>query len=206
MARMLLAAVLLLAASGGASAATLGEARVGFAADRILVFDGQRFVGRIWQMPGVQRHEQPLGGVTPAFILHRDSGIGDVVLSKLHTVVEFALPKAFALLENPGLLRHPLGAETVNGVPATRYAVDEGGPEGHAAGSLWLSRDGIPVKCEGSFTATDGKVWTVRWELRHVRIGRQDPGLFEIPKGFGKLRPEAVAPLLGLRLKPGRGG
>ena len=206
MARLLLAVASLLAPAAGAPAATLGDARVGYAADRILVFDGQRFVGRIWQMPGVQRHEQPLGGVTPAFILHRDRAIGDVVLPKLHTVVEFALPKAFALLEDPGLLRHPLGAETVNGIPATRYAVDETVPEGHAAGSLWLSRDGILVKCEGSFTATNGKVWTIRWELRHVRIGRQDPALFALPKGFAKLRPEAVAPLLGLRLAPARGG
>jgi hypothetical protein len=67
---------------------------------------------------------------------------------------------------------------------------------------LWLSRDGIPMKLAGSFTATNGKVSTIRWELDHVKIGPQAAALFEPPEGYSKLPPEAIAPLLGLRLKP----
>jgi hypothetical protein len=65
---------------------------------------------------------------------------------------------------------------------------------------LWLSRDGIPMECEGSFINRKGKISTVRWELRHVRIGAQDPRLFEVPADYSKLPPEAAATLFGLRL------
>ena len=73
-------------------------------------------------------------------------------------------------------------------------------PEGRLSGLLWLSRDGIPMRCDGSFARKNGKVSTVHWELRHVRIGPQDAALFEVPAGYSKLPPEAAATLLGLRL------
>lgn len=201
-----LALLLLLSTTAATSAMTLGEARIGFTAERILVFDGHRYVGRIWQMPGVQRHEQDLKGLQPVFILHSGKAVGDVVLASLHTVVEFALPDAFAALDSPELVGHPEGHERVNGIATTRYAVDLTVPAGHATGSLWLSHDGIPMKCDGSFATNNGRQSSFHWELRNVRIGRQNPALFEIPAGFSKLPVEAVAPLLGLKLAPAKRG
>jgi hypothetical protein len=192
--------VMLLAAGTAAPAETLGNPRVGFTAERVLVFDGRSYVGRMWNMPGEQRHEQDLPAVKPVFILHADSTIGDILLPQLHTAVEFVLPPALAVLNKPGLLGKPVGQEAINGVATTKYAVDKDIPEGRLAGALWLSRDGIPMKCDGSFTSRKGKVATVHWELRHVKIGTQDAALFEVPVGYTKLPPEAAAPLLGLRL------
>jgi hypothetical protein len=181
-------------------AETLGDARVGFSADRILIINGQSYVGKMWHMPGEQRHEQELPALKPIFILHADSAIGDVVLPQLHTVVEFTLPKELALLGNPNLLREPRGQETINGIATTKYAVTEASPAGRATGSLWLSTDGIPMKCEARFEASNQRVSTLYWELRHVKIGHQDAALFEVPHGYAKLPPEAAAPLLGMRL------
>ena len=73
-------------------------------------------------------------------------------------------------------------------------------PQGRAIGALWLSGDGIPMKCDARFAADNGKVSTIRWELRHVKIGQQDAALFEVPPGYAKLPPEAAGPLLGMRL------
>lgn len=186
--------------SRGALAEILGDARVGFSAERVLIIDGKSYVGRMWHMPGEQRHEQELTALKPIFILHADSSIGDVILPQLHTVVEFALPKELSLLGNPNLPRKPVGQETVNGITTTKYAVEENSSGGHATGSLWLSYDGIPMKCDGSFEAKSGKTSTIHWELRHVKIGKQDAALFEVPQGYAKLPPEAAAPLLGMRL------
>jgi hypothetical protein len=199
-----LALIPLLVTATGARAATLGEARVGFSAERILVIDGHSYTGRMWQMPGVQRHEQELPGFRPVFILHADSAVGDVVLPQLHTIVEFAMPRPLSILASPALLQKPVGQEVVNGIATTRYAVDATAPEGHAAGSLWLSRDGIPIKCEGRFETPKGKVSTIRWELRHLQLGPQNAALFEMPNGFTKLPPEAIAPLLGMKLAPAK--
>jgi hypothetical protein len=184
----------------GALAETLGDARVGFSAERVLIIDGQSYVGRMWHMPGEQRHEQDLPALRPVFILRAGSPVGDVVLPQLHTVVEFALPRELSLLGDPGLSRKPIGQETVNGIVTTKYAVEEDSSAGHAAGSLWLSGDGIPMKCDGKFEGKHGKISTIHWELRHVKIGTQAAALFEVPQGYAKLPPEAAAPLLGMRL------
>src|SRR5580704_4110972 len=183
-----------------ASAETLGDARVGFSAERVLVINGQIYVGRMWHMPGEQRHEQDLPALRPIFILRADSAIGDIILPKLHTVVEFALPKELSILGDSGLLRKPVGPETVNGIATIKYEVDEKTQKGRAVGALWLSQDGIPMKCDARVTTDKGKVSTIRWELRHVKIGAQDAALFEIPRDYAKLPPEAAAPLLGMRL------
>src|SRR5205807_2716411 len=119
-----------------ASAETLGDARVGFSAERVLVIDEQTYVGRMWHMPGEQRHEQDLPAVKPVFILRAGSAIGDIILPKLHTVVEFALPNELSILGDPGLLRKPVGQEIINGIATTKYAVDEKIPQGRAIGSL----------------------------------------------------------------------
>jgi hypothetical protein len=177
---------------------TLGDPKVGFSAERVLVFDGQRYVGRMWSMPGKQRHEQVLPAVSPIFILRADSAIGDIVLPSLHTVVQFALPRALAALSEPGLLGQPSGIEVINGFSTTKFVVDKAIPEGRLNGGIWLSRDGIPMRCEGRFTRKNGAVSTVHWELRHVRIGSQEATLFEVPAGYTKMPPEAAATLLGL--------
>ena len=186
---------------GAAGAATLGEAQIGFTADRTLVIDGRSYRGKIWAMPGKERHEQAIQAFRPVFLLRADNPVGEVVLAQLKTIVQFTMPSELRLLGNPQLKRYPVGQDTVNGIATTKYAIDETVPEGHAAGTLWLSRDGIPMKLAGSFTRQSGKVSTLRWELSHVKIGPQPTALFEAPKGFSKLPPEAVAPLLGLKLK-----
>src|SRR5436309_5483814 len=162
-----------------AAAATLGEARIGFTADRLLVVDGHSYQGKIWTMPGKERHEQAIQAFRPIFLLRADNPIGEVVVPQLHTTVQFAMPPELRLLRSPELTKNPAGPETVNGIATTKYRIDETVPQGHAEGMLWLSRDGIPMRLAGSFTAQNGKVSTIRWELNHVTIGPQPAALFE---------------------------
>ena len=192
--------LLSLLVSAPAPGETLGDARVGFSAERILVIDGKSYAGRMWQMPGEQRHEQELPAIKPVFILRAGSTRADIVLPQLHTVVEIVLPEELSILNNPNLLRRPVGQETVDGITTTKYAVEEDLPGGHIAGALWLSRDGIPMRCDGKFEPKNGKRSTIYWELRDVKLGKQDETLFEVPQGYAKLSPEAAAPLLGMRL------
>jgi hypothetical protein len=191
----------LLLASGAVQAVTLSDSQIGFAADRTLVIDGRSYQGKIWAMPGRERHEQAIQAFRPIFLLRTGSPLGEVVLPELKTIVQFALPPELRVLDAPGLKKRPVGQETVNGIATTKYEIDETVPEGRATGTLWLSPDGIPMRLTGSFAGQSGKVSTVSWELSHVRIGPQPASLFEAPPGFSKLPPEAVAPLLGLKLK-----
>jgi hypothetical protein len=198
--RLPLITLLSLLVSVPAPGETLGDARVGFSAERVLVIDGQSYAGRMWQMPGEQRHEQELPAIKPVFILRAGNTRANIVLPQLHTVVEVALPEELSILNNPNLLRRPVGQETVNGIATTKYVVAEDLPTGQIAGALWLSRDGIPMRCDGKFEPKKGKTSTIHWELRNVKFGRQDEALFAVPQGYAKLSPEAAAPLLGMRL------
>jgi hypothetical protein len=155
----------------------------------------------MWTMPGEERHEQNLNGIPAAFVLHTDTPIADLVLPELHTVVEFLLPPELHLFADPRLTRKPVGHEAVNSIPTTKYAIDETVPEGHGEGFLWLSDNGIPMKLDGSFTRTSGRVAHLHWELHNVKLGPQPVALFETPHGFSKLPAEAIVPLLGLKLK-----
>ena len=194
-------AALIALAAPVARAATLGDSKVGFSATRTLVIDGKRYVGSMAAMPGRERHEQQIQGFHPVFLLRTDSPTAEIVLAQLHTIVQFALPPELRVFGRPELKKKPLGRDTVNGILTTKYALDEAVPEGHAVGTLWLSAEGIPMRLAGKFTGQNGKTADVRWELSGVKIGPQPATLFEPPSGYSKLPAEAVAPLLGLRLK-----
>src|SRR5438552_16752206 len=92
-----------------ATAATVGEARIGFTADRTLVVDGRVYQGKIWTMPGKERHEQAIQAFRPVFLLRADNSLGEVVLPQLHTVVQFAMPPALRLFNHSDPLKNPLG-------------------------------------------------------------------------------------------------
>ena len=196
-----LALALLIAAPAAASAAMVGDPLVGFSADRTLSIDGHSYTGKIWAMPGEERHEQVIAAFRPIFLLRDGSPVGEVVLPQLKTVVEFVVPPEWRLLDGRAVNRHPIGTAVVNGVATTEYAINESVPEGHAEGMLWLSRDGIPMRIAGTFIGKRGRPTRVRWELSHVRIGPQPAALFVTPRGYTKLPAEAIAPLLGLKLK-----
>jgi hypothetical protein len=184
-------------------AATLIDAQTGFSAERTLVIDGRTYRGKVWAMPGKERHEQAIHGMRPVFLLRADRPLGAIVLQSLKTVVQFEIPAELALLNMTALTQRPIGRETVNGIATTKYAIDRSIPQGRAEGMLWLSRDGIPMRLAGTFTSAKGKASTVRWELSGVKTGPQPASLFEPPAGMAQLPPEAIAPLLGLRLKGG---
>lgn len=155
-------------------------------------------------MPGEERHEQTIEAFRPVFLLHSGNPLAEIVVPQLKTIVEVVMPRALRLLDGPGLKKRPLGSDTVNGMATIRYAIDEAVPDGHAKGTVWLSRDDIPMKLAGTWTDKKGRITRIGWELNHVKLGPQPAGLFALPHGFSKLPADAVMPLLGLRLKSPR--
>jgi len=79
--KRLCAALFLLLVPDTAMSATLGDAQTGFSADRLLVIDGRSYNGKIWAMPGKERHEQAIQAFHPGFLLRADSPLGEVVSS-----------------------------------------------------------------------------------------------------------------------------
>lgn len=90
----------------------------------------------------------------------------------------------------------PLGPEVVNGYQTTKYRWDEVSPEGVAyKGFGWVTREKIIVKLDLKYVV-EGESFHTVMQMRNLKIGKLDPGLFEIPKGYKKLG-KGVAPQYG---------
>ncbi|OGQ93989.1 MAG: hypothetical protein A2521_04400 [Deltaproteobacteria bacterium RIFOXYD12_FULL_57_12] len=79
-----------------------------------------------------------------------------------------------------------LGQETVNGINCTKNKVVVTAKDGHKSeGTMWVSKEGIMVRMVSSDPAMGpGKQVTI--DMKNLKIGKQDPALFEIPVGYAK--------------------
>lgn len=180
----------------------LGDTRVPYSADRTVVTGGKSYVGRVYATPGKQRHEQNVNGLPLVAILRADKRVAWLELAELHVFTDFAFPAAITDYASQDQLGAPIGTERVAGLEARKYRVERQGADGSQMyGYAWITEDGIVLKLDGSFITPNGKETRASYELSNVRRGPQPPELFELQRGMNRLPPEAVAPLMGLKLK-----
>src|SRR6476646_4379622 len=80
-----------------------------------------------------------------------------------------------------------MGEDTLNGVRVTKYKTIATSTDGKKFGGFsWRTREGINVKQDLLYKEGNDKKRMLT-ELSNVKIGKQDPKLFEIPDGFTKL-------------------
>jgi hypothetical protein len=185
----------------GAGAQLLGDARVAFSADREITVDDRTYPGKLYARPGLQRHEQELGGIQQVIILKRDGAHGWLVLPGMHSYVEFYFPRALDELSDPSLRSVAVGKETISGLRTTKYRIEHTARDGTSVdGYVWVSDQGIIVKADGTYTAAKGGRRTpVKLLLSNIRVAPQDQALFDVPQNFMKLPTSALQPLLGQR-------
>jgi hypothetical protein len=183
-----------------ASARMLGDPAVSFSADRLLTLGERSFTGKVYAMPGSQRHEQLIQGIPQVIILHGEDAKGWLVLPALNSYVEFGFAPAAIELSDQSLLSTRVGEETIEGRRTTQYRVEHAASDGSFVdGYVWLTREGIPMRLDGNYTPRGGRPTPVHMELSHVRVGPQDAALFAVPANMVKLPTNALAPLMGLR-------
>ncbi|BCA54592.1 hypothetical protein W02_17320 [Nitrospira sp. KM1] len=79
-----------------------------------------------------------------------------------------------------------MGEETLNGVKVTKYKTIATSTDGKKYGGFsWRTTEGINVKQDLLYKEGNEKKRMLT-ELNNLKIGRQDPQLFEIPEGFTK--------------------
>jgi hypothetical protein len=183
-----------------AAARMLGDPSVPFSADSTISVGDRSFRGKVFAIPGSQRHEQAIGGIPQIVILHGNDAKGWLVLPQLNSYVEFNFaPAAFELAE-PDLLSPPLGDETIDGHRTIKYRAEHRARDGTMVdGYIWLTREGIPMRLDGMVRpAHGGKPTPVRLELSHVREGAQPANLFALPQNLNKLPTGMLGGLLGV--------
>jgi hypothetical protein len=79
-----------------------------------------------------------------------------------------------------------VGEEVLDGVKVTKYKTIATSTDGKRYGGFsWRTNEGIPIKTDLLYKEGNEK-HRMMTELRNVKIGQQDPQLFEIPQGFTK--------------------
>ncbi|HWC50693.1 MAG TPA: DUF4412 domain-containing protein, partial [Nitrospira sp.] len=97
-----------------------------------------------------------------------------------------------------------MGEETLNGVRVTKYKTIATSTDGKKYGGFsWRTREGIPLKQDLLYKEGNDKKRMLT-ELTNLKVGRQDPKLFEIPEGFTKLDMGGMMGAAGMG-RPGMG-
>jgi len=143
--------------------------------------------GSITAAPGMERSEMRIGAVSAVMIVRNDRRVGWMLMpaQKMYQELAFAQAAQQAGTVAPDQIElEAVGSETLAGLATTKYKFVT--KDRTAGGFLWYSAEGIPVKMDVlSKSGRDKSRMTVT--LDDIRIGAQDPALFEVPAGYARM-------------------
>jgi hypothetical protein len=95
-----------------------------------------------------------------------------------------------------------MGEEVLNGMKVTKYKTIATSTDGKKYGGFsWRTKEGISIKSDLLYKEGNEKK-RLMTELKNVKVGKQDPKLFEVPEGYTKFD---MAGMMGGMGRPGMG-
>jgi hypothetical protein len=191
----------------GVSAADAGPStslpQVEYSADRVISGEqggkSMQLNTRVYYAKGKERDETEAHGQGMTMIMRHDKKLAWILMpdQKMYMETSYADQAQYCnwpcvniekakMGEGKGYTT--LGKEVVNGVETTKYkvvCVDKKGDT--IEGTFWVASNGVVIKMDFTTTGKSGKSQHGVIELRNLKIAGQDPGLFEIPKGYRKV-------------------
>jgi hypothetical protein len=148
--------------------------------------------GRVWRTPVALRHEMADDARGNTVIARLDRKLAWLLVPEQKLAIElgldnFGLPAE--LLTGNGIKQTPVGQETIAGRRTTKVRVERAGTQngnGRFDGHVWTTPEGIIMKVVGS-GENQGRGGTVNMSFSDVKVGQQDPALFELPAGYRRL-------------------
>ena len=146
--------------------------------------------GPVYVAPGKQRREYvDDSGNSVVMIIRQDKKVTWMLMPNDEMYMEIPFPKEGRKddLSSYKIDSTTVGQETVNGVKTTKSKVIMTGPNGEKMGGFWwATQEGIIVKMDTIAKEKDEKV-RFKVELHNLKIGKQDPSLFEVPDDYTKM-------------------
>jgi len=185
-----LTASMFLCVNAGA-AEKMKQPTVEYSADMVMGNEQGSSTGKIYYaLGGKSRTEFNTQGTTAITILRQDKKVAWVLMPAQKTYMEMGIDES---KENTGqdfndcdVDYSSLGEDTVNGIKATKNKTSVTCPDNvKYDGTMWISKDNIAVKMD-TVAVVDGNQVNMKYELKNLDIGKQDPSLFEIPEGYQK--------------------
>ncbi|MBN1627793.1 MAG: DUF4412 domain-containing protein [Deltaproteobacteria bacterium] len=183
-------AAMFLCVNAGA-AEKMKQPTVEYSADMVMGSEQGSSTGKVfYALGGKSRTEFNTQGTTAITILRQDKKVAWVLMPEQKTYMEMGIDES---KENAGqdlsdcdVDFSSLGQETVNGIKATKNKTSVTCPDNvKYDGTMWISKDNIVVKMDTA-TVVDGNQVNMKYELKNLKIEKQDASLFEIPAGYQK--------------------
>ena len=162
---------------------------VEYSADSLMETAGEAVKGRVHRAHGRERREISQGGEKVIMIMREDKKVAWTVMPEERMYMEMKLDQARGKddLSAYKIEQTTVGQEAVNGVNTIKSKVvmtdSKGGKMG---GFWWTTKEGIVVKMD-VLAIEKGSKDRIKMDLTNLKIGKQDPKLFEVPAGYTKM-------------------
>jgi len=172
---------------------SIGRIQVSFEAD--VKFESEEFTGagHMYYQPGKVRDEMSMGSEKTVMIRRLDTNKFYMLMPAMPgSYMEIDPDKGSDDAPNYKLIsREVMGAESVNGIPATKYKSVYESDDGKFGGFTWYTDDHIAVKAF-LIHESKGEKQRFKFELSNLDRGAQDNALFELPPGATAFDPGAM--------------
>lgn len=167
------------------SVAAWQQPKVEYSADSNMETADSVTAGRVNYAPGKERREYIEGGEKMIMIIRQDKQRVWMLMPEEKMYIDTKITKdrkddmsAYKIEQSR------VGEETVNGVRTTKHKVIMTGPKGDKLGGFfWLTKEDILMKMD-AISVEKGSKERIKIELKNLKVGAQDPKLFEIPPGY----------------------
>jgi len=171
------------------SAAAYQGPKVEYSADSYLETSDGITQGTVYVAYGKERREYVQDGEKTVMIIRQDKKVVWMLQPEEKTYMEIKIPKEGRKddLSAYKIEQTVVGPETINGVRTTKSKIIMIGPKGDKLGGFyWKSTEGIVVKTDAIAVDKKSKE-RIKSELTNLKLGKQNPSLFEIPAGYEKM-------------------
>ena len=169
-------------------AAQLSRPQVEYSADSLMQTEDSTIEQRVYVTPSKERHEMLTGsGDGSVQIFRHDSKVMWQLMPSEKMYMENSMGKAAANdISQWDFQETVMGEEVLNDMKVTKYKTIATSADGKKYGGFsWRTKEGISVKSDLLYKEGNEKK-RMMTELKNVKIGKQDPKLFEVPEGYTK--------------------
>jgi hypothetical protein len=173
--------------------------KVEYSADTTIETAEAAINGKVYAARNKERREYAQGGQNMAMIMRTDKKLAWMLIPEEKTYMEMDMSKGDRGDDLSGwkIEQTVIGPETIDGIKTTKSKIVMTGPKGQKlAGFWWLTKEDIIVKMD-AIAVDKGRKDRFKIENKNIKIGKQDPKLFEIPAGYSKMVMPDMGALMG---------
>ena len=169
-------------------AAQLSRPQVEYSADSVMQNEEGTIEQHVYVTPGKERREMLTGsGDGSVQIFRYDNKVMWMLMPSEKMYMENSMSKAAAKdVSQWDFEETVMGEEVLNDMKVTKYKTIATSTDGKKYGGFsWRTKEGISLKSDLLYKEGNEKK-RMMTELKNVKIGKQDPKLFEVPEGYTK--------------------